>query len=49
MHTLYLFGLHKEWIHPELKHLIKTKNIHENKGTKARRKYIIALIEKHYK
>ncbi|WP_299665580.1 adenylosuccinate lyase [uncultured Polaribacter sp.] len=49
MHTLYLFGLERDWIHPELKHLIETKIIHESKGTKARGKQIINLIEKHLK
>ncbi|QTE23488.1 adenylosuccinate lyase [Polaribacter cellanae] len=49
MNTLYLFGLEKGWIHPELKHLIETKIIHESKGTKARGKHIIDLIEKHQK
>ena len=49
MNTLYLFGLEKEWIHPELKHLIETKIIHESKGTKARGKHVIKLIEKHTK
>ena len=49
MNTLYLFGLEKEWIHPELKHLIETKIIHESKGTKARGKHLIKLIEKHTK
>ncbi|MHB0756062.1 adenylosuccinate lyase [Polaribacter sp. M15] len=49
MNTLYLFGLQKDWIHPELKHLIETKIIHESKGTKARGKHILKLIEKHQK
>ena len=49
MNTLYLFGLDKEWIHPELKHLIETKIIHESKGCKARGKQILALIEKRSK
>jgi len=49
MNTLYLFGLEKKWIHPELKHLIETKIIHESKGTKARGKHVIKLIEKHTK
>lgn len=47
MTFLYLFGLEKEWIHPELKHLIETKIIHESKGCKARGKYILQMIEKH--
>ena len=49
MTFLYLFGLEKEWIHPELKHLIETKIIHESKGCKARGKFILELIEKHRK
>ena len=49
MTFLYLFGLQKEWIHPELKHLIETKIIHESKGCKARGKQILELIEKHRK
>ena len=46
MNSLYLFGLEKDWVHPELKHLIETKIIHESKGCKARGKYILDLIEK---
>ncbi len=46
MNTLYLFGLNKDWIHPELKHLIETKIIHESKGCKARGKHILGLISK---
>jgi hypothetical protein len=49
MTFLYFFGLQKEWIHPELKHLINTKIIHESKGCKARGKQILELIEKHQK
>ena len=49
MNTLYLFGLAKNWVHPELKHLIESKIIHESKGCKARGKHILALIEKHQK
>lgn len=49
MNFLYLFGLEKPWIHPELKHLISSKIIHESKGTKARGKQILLLIEKHQK
>ena len=49
MNTLYFFGLEKEWIHPELKHLIQTKIIHESKGCKARGNHILAMIEKHQK
>ena len=49
MNTLYFFGLEKDWIHPELKHLIETKIIHESKGCKARGKFILQMIEKHQK
>jgi hypothetical protein len=49
MNTLYLFGLEQDWVHPELKHLIESKIIHESKGTKARGKHILNLIEKHQK
>jgi len=49
MTTLYYFGLKKDWIHPELKHLISTKIIHESKGCKARGKQILDLIEKYQK
>ena len=47
MTTLYMFGLKKNWIHPELSHLISTKIIHESKGCKARGKYVLNLIQKH--
>mgnify|MGYP005994002705 CR=1 FL=1 len=46
MTSLYLFGLEKDWIHPELEHLISTKIIHESKGCKARGKHILEMIEK---
>lgn len=49
MNTLYFFGLEKDWIHPELAHLISSKIIHESKGCKARGKFILDLIEKHKK
>lgn len=49
MNTLYYFGLEKDWIHPELKHLIETKIIHESKGCKARGRIILEMIEKHQK
>lgn len=49
MNTLYLFGLQKDWVHPELEHLIRTKIIHESKGCKARGKHILEQIEKHQK
>jgi len=44
MTTLYLFGLQKDWVHPELAHLISTKIIHESKGCKARGHYVLNLI-----
>ena len=46
MNFLYLFGLQKDWVRPELQHLIETKIIHESKGCKARGKYILELIAK---
>lgn len=46
MNTLYLFGLERDWIHPELRHLIETKIMHESIGCKTRGKHIINLIEK---
>lgn len=49
MNSLYYLGLEKEWVHPELKHLIETKIIHESKGCKARGSIILELIEKHRK
>jgi hypothetical protein len=49
MQTLFMFGLQKDWVHTELKHLIETKIINESKGTKARGKHILKLIEKHQK
>ena len=49
MTFLYLFGLEKDWVHPELKHIIETKIIHESKGCKARGKYVLEMIEKHQK
>tara|TARA_R110002072_G_scaffold25174_4_gene84614 strand:+ start:3224 stop:3811 length:588 start_codon:yes stop_codon:yes gene_type:complete len=49
MNTLYLFGLNRDWIHSELKHLIETKIIHESKGCKARGKHILQLIAKREK
>jgi hypothetical protein len=47
MHMLYIFGKKIEWIHPELKHLISTKIIHESKACTARGKYVLKAIEKH--
>jgi hypothetical protein len=51
MNTLFLFGTleGKDWVHPELEHLIRTKIIHESKGCKARGKHILEAIEKHRK
>ena len=49
MNTLYLFGLEKDWIHPELEHLITSKIIKESKGCKARGTHILSLIKKHQK
>ena len=49
MTTLYLLGLEKDWVHPELEHLIRTKIIHESKGCKARGRHVLELIEKHQK
>ncbi len=46
MNTLYLFGLQKDWVHPELEHLIRTKIIHESKGCKARGRKILEIISK---
>jgi len=51
MNTLFFFGTleGKDWVHPELEHLIRTKIIHESKGCKARGKHILEAIEKHRK
>lgn len=46
MQTLFLFGQERDWIHPELEHLIRTKIIHESKGCKARGRKVLELIEK---
>ncbi len=46
MTTLYLFGLQKDWVHPELEHIIRTKVIHESKGCAARGKHVLNLIQK---
>ncbi|SEB40509.1 hypothetical protein SAMN04489761_0501 [Tenacibaculum sp. MAR_2009_124] len=46
MNALFLFGKEKDWVHPELKHLITSKIIHESKGTKARGTQILYLIDK---
>jgi hypothetical protein len=47
MQTLYLFGLEKDWIHPELSHLISTRIIHQSKGCKVRGEKILAWIKEH--
>ncbi|WP_369049477.1 adenylosuccinate lyase [Tenacibaculum sp. UWU-22] len=49
MQTLYLFGLQKSWIHPELEYLISTQVIHQSKGCTARGKKILHLITKQQK
>ena len=46
MTTLYLFGLEKDWVQPELAHLINTKIIKESAGCKARGKKVLGLIQK---
>lgn len=46
MTTLYQLGLERDWVHSELRHLILTIIIHQNKGTKARANHILKLIEK---
>ena len=46
MTTLFLFGKHRDWVHSELEHIIRTKVIHESKGCEARGKKILALIHK---
>ena len=47
MNSLFLFGLSRDWVHPELEHLIRTKIIHESKGCKARGRHVLEAIEKH--
>ena len=47
MNSLFLFGLTRDWIHPELEHIIITKIIHESKGCKARGRHILEAIKKH--
>ncbi|WBX74495.1 adenylosuccinate lyase [Tenacibaculum pacificus] len=44
MTFLFLFGLEKDWVHTELKHLITTKIIHESKACKARGNKILKLL-----
>ncbi|TYP96766.1 hypothetical protein C7447_10665 [Tenacibaculum adriaticum] len=45
MNTLYLFGLQKDWIHPELEHIIRNDVIHQSKGCEARGRKILKLIQ----
>lgn len=47
METLFQFGKTRDWIHPELEHLIRTKIMHESKGCKARGNHILSAISKH--
>jgi len=49
MRSLYEFGLHRDWVHDELKHIISSTVIHESKGIKARSKLILNLITKNKK
>ncbi|MBL4904593.1 MAG: adenylosuccinate lyase [Flavobacteriaceae bacterium] len=49
MEALFLFGLQKTWIHPELQHIISTKNINESAGCRARGKKILSWIKKQQK
>ncbi|WP_075343277.1 hypothetical protein [Tenacibaculum agarivorans] len=49
MTTLFLFGQYRDWVHPELEHVIATSVIHESKGCKARGKKILDLIAKNKK
>lgn len=46
MTTLFLFGKHRDWVHAELEHIIRTTVIHESKGCEARGKKILTLIHK---
>ena len=48
MNSLFLFGTleGKDWVHPELEHLIRTQIIHESKGCKARGKHVLEQIAK---
>lgn len=46
MNTLYYFGLEKDWIHPELEHIIRTKVIHESKGCAARGRHVLEMVGK---
>lgn len=46
MNTLFLFGKYRDWVHPELEHIIRTTVIHESKGCEARGRKVLALIDK---
>jgi len=46
MTSLYLFGLQKDWVHPELQHIISSKIIKESAGCKARGNKILKAIQK---
>ncbi len=46
MTNLYVFGKYRDWVHPELEHIIRTKVIHEGKGCTARGRKILEFIEK---
>ena len=49
MTTLYLFGLQKDWVHPELEYLINSKIMKESAGCKARGTKILTSIKNHQK
>lgn len=44
MQTIYLFGLEKDWVHPELEHIIRNDVIHQSKGCENRGKKILAKL-----
>lgn len=44
MTSLYELGKHRAWVHPELKHLIASSLIHENKACMARGRHLLALL-----
>ncbi|TCI94893.1 adenylosuccinate lyase [Tenacibaculum sp. M341] len=45
MTFLYVFGIEKDWVHPELKHIISSNVIHESKGCEARGRKILKLMK----
>lgn len=47
MQTLYLFGNYRDWVHPELSHIIQTQVIQQSKGCEVRGKKILELIKKY--